>query len=281
MENENGVMILCVILFVAIAVLIVAKIAEFFTHFNSDTRYITGEMSRAVNYNQYRYWRRELRCHYLCLIPFVTERNIMRVYRFFFHRGKHAQDEMRSDGMLHILAPSVIGICICAICLCGASWAWFTASIGSSTTKIQTATYSVEVIDIEAVAGTGEADVRVTSVDNGISEITLESGRTYTVTLQAGGTAENGFCTVKFEGTDYYTKQLAPGVTLTFTVNASKDSIMTITPKWGTCAAEPADKITDEKTIDTVSETPSNAAETTEDNTSQTDTIESTDNNMN
>lgn len=276
MENENGVMILCVVLFVAIAALIIAKIAEFFTHFNSDTRYITGEMRRAVDYNQYRYWRRELRCHYLCLIPFVTERNVMRVYRFFFHRGKHAQDEIRSDGVIHILAPSIIGIFICAICLCGASWAWFTASTGSTTTKIQAATYSVEVT-AEAEA----ADAPVTVASNGTSEITLESGRTYTVTLQATGTAENGFCIVNFEGIDYYTKQLAPGMRLTFTVNTSKDSTMTLTPQWGTCAAEPANKIKGGESIGTVSETPSNDAEITEDNTSQTDTIESTDNNMN
>lgn len=279
MENENGVMILCVVLFVAIAALIVAKIAEFFTHFNSDTRYITGEMRRAVDYNQYRYWRRELRCHYLCLIPFVTERNVMRVYRFFFHRGKHAQDEIRSDGVIHILAPSIIGIFICAICLCGASWAWFTASTGSSTTKIQAATYSVEVIKVTAEAEA--ADAPVTVADNGKTEISLKSGQTYTVALQATGTAENGFCIVKFEGTDYYTKQLAPGVALTFTVNASKASTMTITPQWGTCAAEATDKITNEKIIGTVTTTSSdNMTETPEDNTSQTDTIESTDNNM-
>lgn len=278
MENENEVMILCVVLFVAIAALIVAKIAEFFTHFNSDIRYITGEMRRAVDYNQYRYWRRELRCHYLCLIPFVTERNVMGVYRFFFHKGKHAQDEIRSDGVIHILAPSIIGICICTICLCGASWAWFTASTGSSTTKIQAATYSVEVIKVTAEA----ADALVTVADNGISEIPLESGRTYTVTLQATGTAENGFCTVKFEGTDYYTEQLAPGVTLIFTVNTSKNSTMTITPQWGTCAAEPADKVTDGEIIGTVTTTSGdNTAETPENNTSQTDTIESTDNNTN
>lgn len=277
MENENGVMILCVVLFVAIAALIVAKIAEFFTHFNSDTRYITGEMRRAVDYNQYRYWRRELRCHYLCLIPFVTERNVMRVYRFFFHRGKHAQDEIRSDGVIHILAPSIIGICICTICLCGASWAWFTASTGSSTTKIQAATYSVEV-----TAKTGDIDVLVTSADNGKTEISLKSGQTYTVTLRATGTAENGFCIVKFEDTDYYTKQLAPGVMLTFTVNTSKASTMTITPQWGTCAAEPADKVTDGEIIGTVTTTSGdNTAETPENNTSQTDTIESTDNNTN
>ena len=280
MENENGVMILCVALFVAIAALIVAKIAEFFTHFNSDTRYITGEMRRAVDYNQYRYWRRELRCHYLCLIPFVTERNVMGVYRFFFHRGKHAQDEMRSDGMLHILAPSVIGICICAICLCGASWAWFTASTGSSTTKIQAATYSVEVMKVTAEAEA--ADAPVTVADNGKTEISLKSGQTYTVALQATGTAENGFCIVKFEDTDYYTKQLAPGMKLTFIVNASKDSTMTITPQWGTCAVEAADRITGGESIGTVTTTSGdNTTETPENDTSQTDTIESTDNNTN
>ena len=280
MENENGVMILCVVLFVAIAALIVAKIAEFFTHFNSDTRYITGEMRRAVDYNQYRYWRRELRCHYLCLIPFVTERNVMRVYRFFFHRGKHAQDEIRSDGVIHILAPSIIGICICTICLCGASWAWFTASTGSSTTKIQAATYSVEVMKVTAEAEA--ADAPVTVADNGKTEISLKSGQTYTVALQATGTAENGFCIVKFEDTDYYTKQLAPGMKLTFIVNASKDSTMTITPQWGTCAVEAADRITGGESIGTVTTTSGdNTTETPENDTSQTDTIESTDNNTN
>lgn len=30
-------------------------------------------VNRAADYNEYRYWCRELRCLYLCLIPFVTE----------------------------------------------------------------------------------------------------------------------------------------------------------------------------------------------------------------
>lgn len=46
--------------------------------------------------------------------------------------GKRMQKEKHSDNIVHILAPSVLGLCICAVCLCGMSWAWFTASTAAS-----------------------------------------------------------------------------------------------------------------------------------------------------
>lgn len=78
-------------------------------------------VNRAADYNEYRYWRRELRCLYLCLIPFVTERNVMKIYRIFFHKPKHAEKRNRNDSIMSVLAMSVIGIAVCAVCLCGAS----------------------------------------------------------------------------------------------------------------------------------------------------------------
>ena len=121
MENDSGALIILTVLIVSAFLLIIYKLAEFFTEFNRDTRYILLEMNRAADSDEYRYWRRELRCHYLCLIPFVNERNVMKVYPVFFHRAKHATKEKRSDGLMHILAPSVLAICLCAICLCGVS----------------------------------------------------------------------------------------------------------------------------------------------------------------
>ena len=133
MDNNSGALILLIVLIVSAFLLIVLKLAQFVNHFSRKKQYLLTEMSRAADYNEYRYWRRELRCLYLCLIPFVTERNVMKVYPVFFYRAKHAAKEKRSDGLMHILAPSMLAICICAICLCGASWAWFTASTSTGT----------------------------------------------------------------------------------------------------------------------------------------------------
>ena len=135
MDNDSGALILLIVLIVSAFLLIVLKLAQFVNHFSREKQYLLTEMHRAADYNEYRYWRRELRCLYLCLIPFVTERNVMKVYPVFFHRAKHAAKEKRSDGLMHILAPSKLAICICSICLCGASRACFTASASTGTTK--------------------------------------------------------------------------------------------------------------------------------------------------
>lgn len=122
MDNDRGALMLLIVLIVSAFLLIVIKLAQLVDHFRREKRYLLTEMNRAADYSEYRYWRRELRCLYLCLIPFVTERNVMKVYPVFFHRAKHATKEKRSDGLMHILASSMLTICICAICLCGVSW---------------------------------------------------------------------------------------------------------------------------------------------------------------
>ena len=187
-------------------------------------------MHRAADYNEYRYWRRELRCLYLCLIPFVTERNVMRVYPVFFHRAKHATKEKRSDGLMHILAPSMLAICICAICLCGASWAWFTASTSTGTTAIQSSSYKLLYQVNEDATPTELAETG--------TAYTLPAGTTsITITLSATGTAgATGYCSITVGSKTYYTEQISVNDTseFTFTVNAAADTTITLTPKWGT-----------------------------------------------
>lgn len=228
MDNDSGALILLIVLIVSAFLLIVLKLAQFVNHFSREKKYLLTEMNRAADYNEYRYWRRELRCLYLCLIPFVTERNVMRVYPVFFHRAKHATKEKRSDGLMHILAPSMLAICICAICLCGVSWAWFTASTSTGTTAIQSSSYKL-------VYQIGE--------DTTATEL-AETGNTYTltadtavITLKATGTAgATGYCSIKVGSETYYTKQISVDDTFTFTVNATAGTTVTLTPKWGSCA---------------------------------------------
>lgn len=226
MDNDSGALILLIVLIISAFLLIVLKLAQFVAHFSREKQYLLTEINRAADYNEYRYWRRELRCLYLCLIPFVTERNVMRVYPVFFYRAKHAAKEKRSDGLMHILAPSMLAICICAICLCGASWAWFTASTSTGTTQIQSSSYK---LSYQIGSDTAElAEVKTVTVP--------ESG-SCKITLSATGTAgATGYCSITVGSETYYTEQIFVDGTFTFTVNAAAGTEITLTPKWGSCA---------------------------------------------
>ena len=229
MDNNSGALILLIVLIVSAFLLIVLKLAQFVNHFSREKQYLLTEMSRAADYNEYRYWRRELRCLYLCLIPFVTERNVMKVYPVFFHRAKHAAKKKRSDGLMHILAPSMLAICICAICLCGASWAWFTVSTSTGTTQIQSSSYKLSYQVNEDTAAT-----ELTEADN---TYTLKAG-TAVIKLKATGTAgATGYCGIEIGDKTYYTEQIfVNGSAFTFTLNAAAGTQITLTPKWGTCS---------------------------------------------
>ena len=226
MENENGAVIPLLVLVIFAFLLLAFKFAEFIARFNRETKYIIMEINRASDSDEYRYWRRELQCHYICLIPFVTERNVPKIYNFFFHRPKHAKKENRSDGIFHILAPSLIGICLCAVFLCGASWAWFTAGTTVGTTEIQSSSYKL---------------LYQVNEDTDTTEL-AEAGTSYTLTanvcvikLKATGTAgATGYCSIKVGNETYYTEQIFVDDTFTFTVNASAGTNIILTPKWGT-----------------------------------------------
>ena len=229
MDNDSGALILLIVLIVSAFLLIVLKLAQFSNHFSREKQYLLTEMHRAADYNEYRYWRRELRCLYLCLIPFVTERNVMKVYPVFFHRAKHATKEKRSDGLMHILAPSMLAICICAICLCGVSWARFTASTSTGTTAIQSSSYKL-------LYQVGEDDTAADELAETGNTYTLTSGTTV-ITLKAAGTAgATGYCRISIGDETYYTGQISVPDAFTFTVNAAADTQIILTPKWGSCA---------------------------------------------
>ena len=228
MGNDSGTLILLIVLIVSAFLLIVLKLAQFVNHFSREKQYLLTEMHRAADYNEYRYWRRELRCLYLCLIPFVTERNVMKVYPVFFHRAKHAAKKKRSDGLVHILAPSMLAICICAVCLCGVSWAWFTASTSTGTTQIQSSSYKL-------LYQVGE-NATPTELAEAGTAYTLTSDTTV-ITLKAAGTAgATGYCSITVGSETYYTEQIFVDGTFTFTVNAAADTQIILTPKWGSCA---------------------------------------------
>lgn len=250
MENKSGALILLIMLIVSAFVILMVKLAAYIRQFNGETRRIIMKMQRAADEKEYCYWHKMLRCHYLCLIPFVNERNVSGVYSFFFHQPKRIEKETRKDGVFHILAPSLAALCLCAVCLCGASWAWFTASSGVGAAKVQAATYAVK---IEYKTDTGDWQEYA-------DPISLVGGKTYKLRITPNGTATNGYCTVKigkitgeeFVGKTYSTDQIPKDSSreFSFTVQANEDAILMITPKWGTGPDTGTKKINSGDTID-------------------------------
>lgn len=222
--KHDELLILLALAFVVV-LLLALKIIEFFVRFNGETRIITGEMRRARSDGEYRHWRKRLRCHYLCLIPFVKEKNVMRMYGRIFARSDRRAANKRTDGLYHMLVPSMAGVVVCAICLCGASWAWFTASQSSSVATIQSATYTAQVTLED---GTHDAC-------NGLVFSTSGAGA-HEVTLTADGSADSGYCKIELGSDVYFTPQLPKGESFTFFVAGAHTDVK-ITPQWGTRAS--------------------------------------------
>lgn len=239
MENDNAVIVLGIFLGVCLAALLIVKIAIFLREFNDVVGYLTGEMRRAGDDDEYRYWRRELRCHYLCLIPFVNEKNVMQVYKKVFYKPKHNTPVKRSDGIFLVLAPSVIGIAVCALCLCGTSWAWFTSTTSAGTNTIKSATFQISDVQIEK----GSAVTEVSIGDDGKYTSTLDVNKTYTLSFEAddANTSSKGYCCItvykgtETAGTNYYTDNIGDEDPYTIkVVNYESTSItVKIQPFWG------------------------------------------------
>lgn len=208
--------------------LAVAGVALFFRRFNENTKYIESNIRCARDKGEYSYWIRELQCHYLCLIPFVGRRNVSRVYRFIFRKPNRDKKKEYCRGIYRILAPSIIGIGICTVCLCGASWAWFNASVGSTMQTIKTPTYQFEPFTVKS----GDT---VLQTSDGV--YSLAAGTEYTVEIKAIGTAgATGYCTLVINGNESakrYTPQISAGNTFSFKIEANEDASIKLTGNWG------------------------------------------------
>lgn len=216
-----------------LAVLLIIKLIAFFYEYNKDTQYIRIEMNETTDDKERRYWRQKLVYHRLCLIPFVTERNVERVYAVF-HRGRHARKEQKS--IVRVFAPLVLGLAVCLVSLSGLTYAWFTATLQGSAQTIRSAAFHV------TVNVTADANEAVTLTENkGLYMGTLAAGKTYTFVMQAAedSTASRGFCKIvvtdngNTAGTPYYTATFSNTESYTISYTPEKTMTVTVEPIWG------------------------------------------------
>ncbi len=152
--------------------------------------------------------------------------------------GKHCKKES-SDNLTAMLLPSILGIILCAFCLVGSTWAWFTASQSTAPQTITAANYDVSV--------TVTLEKNTISSENGI--YSLAAGK-YTVSFTTVGDATTGYCIVDFDGTEIHTEQIAKGASIVFYIDAEQPVTLKITPQWGTSTHDINTKI---KSGDTIS----------------------------
>lgn len=225
----SGEMVFTVfILVAAMLAVLIAKLASFLHGFSENTQHICYKMDHAAEYGEYCRLRRELRCHYLCLIPFVNKKNVLRLYNRIYHRADISEKKERKDSLIPLMLPSALGIFMCVVCMCGMTWSWYTANIETPTQKMTAAYY----------------EVTVDSVKSGDDEITVENGgynlvadTPYTVTLKASGSVKEcgGYCLIEntVDGEKIYTQNFKPEQTITITLIPTKSGIYTFTGVWG------------------------------------------------
>ncbi len=92
---------------------------------------------------------------------------------------------------------SVVGILLCMIALCSATWAWFSTGISSPANNIRAAH-----CDVTVLVSDGSSTVLP---ENGT--YSLQKNTAYTFTITADGTAENAYCVLNIDGSEYYTDQ--------------------------------------------------------------------------
>lgn len=133
------------------------------------------------------------------------------------------------NNILRLLIPPYLGIALCIICLAGTTWAWFTASIQTAPQTIVAASYDITV---------SIADENGTSIS---LDQSLEAGQAYDVTLVATGTAPSGgYCVMQTGEKKWYTAQLKPGDSLTFTLIPETKAVYTFAAIWGSYSGQAA-----------------------------------------
>lgn len=232
---DYGYVLILLSIIVVALVFIAVKLAIFLKAFTKETQNICYEMERAENSEEYSNYHKQLRCHYLTLIPFITKKNAMRVYNKFFCKGERTKKEEQGDSLIPLIMPSVIGILICLFCICGMTWAWYSSSINAPTQKLVSAYYDVKVESITFKDNENVSEVVFT--DGGYE---LKANTEYTITLKAEGTIDKcgGYCLIQIKETDgtvtkYYTQTIMPNDNITIRFKCEKQGTYTFVGVWG------------------------------------------------
>ncbi len=238
MANQDFIIfILCVDIAL---LLLLAALLRYLVFFSSKAQAARQEMDCAPNWDRFVYWHRQLQLLHLSVIPGLSPKRICAFCRLFY-RGKYTKKQ-ESDGLSGVMLPSVLGICICAVCLAGSSFAWFTASVQTPPQSIQSAQYIAEIY--LAPENSGPTAQNMIEWDDILSLIPGE----YTLYMRARGNATTGFCTITLGNdeskTVYHTQQFQ-NEAISITLIITKETKLQVIPQWGSSANDGKTRLED------------------------------------
>ena len=162
-----------------------------------------------------------------------------KLYNEFF--GVLKEGKVSEKTMFTYVAATVVIIVVCLTAMSLTAYAYFTADVGSSTSKIMAANYD---LDIEIVKIVDESTTeKVLPKETEDICYTLSEG-TYVITMKQSDqtTASTGYCGMKLSsGTTIYTQQIGVDQSgnpepICFTFENTGDPLdITFVPNWGTC----------------------------------------------
>ena len=139
-------------------------------------------------------------------------------------KNEQNKQNKQNNGLLRMIAPALITIIACIICLFSATWAWFSATTSANVNEIRSAQF-------KAVFLVTENGTQIQPVNG---SYVLKEGNAYVVKITSTGTeGAKGYVMAAFDGKTYCTDTLtAPGA-YSFTINAEKDGSLALSSSWG------------------------------------------------
>ncbi len=220
------------LVFAVVVLLMAAVVVRYFLTYFREMQRVKQEISRAANWNDFVYWKRELFALRLSVILGITPARVKAVRRILFRENLDTSTESKDDGLGFVLMPSVMAILLCAVCLAGSTVAWYTSTKTIPNQVIEPGTFTVEATVMQ-----GNAEVMA---KNGT--YSLVAGQIYTVTLRTNGNTTSGYCVIALTNLyartavreEFFTRQLEPDGSYQFTLTADVDLLMTVKSSWGT-----------------------------------------------
>ena len=151
-----------------------------------------------------------------------------KIYQRFLYVPKHA--EVSARVFKTRTALSVLTILTCCVMFCSATFAWFTSEQSAGIEAITAASYSLDITVDGGSIGTCDSRNAVTYT----CPLAADDKHNVVITYAGTATAETGYCVINAGDKTINTDQINKGESLTLTVIAAKDEVITFSANWGT-----------------------------------------------
>ena len=154
-------------------------------------------------------------------------------------KENNTNEKLTDEAFSRLMITSVLGILVCIICLCSATWAWFGSDISNDSNKVASGVFALEVTVTDGA-------VIIASADTNDGEVIVkipEAEREYTVTLKMtdNTTVTKGYCTLRVGEKTFQTASIRVDESNPFIFYIKvrePNTTVTFTPSWGLPANE-------------------------------------------